>query len=248
MAPPSPAKPQTLKAGPPAQAPASCSANLLRSHRREGDRVPTDAAPGWKPRLRVAGWGVRGKEHPLSGRRETRCRLQSPPPRPRGPRRWRCVGRDGGPETRRGRNAGDGNASVHMGSPRATTPLLPALLSPTPGPADCGGAVSQAQAVSVSEAHRPRRPAGGGACGAGPAGAGPAGRCAPPSCASAAGLWLGTSPSWRRRESADTAPPGRDAQHRAAPRGAADPEAHGRRTPRPERGRPTGTCGHGSEQ
>lgn len=119
----------------------------------------------------------------------------SPPPRPRGPRRWRCVGRDGGPETRRGRNAGDGNASVHMGSPRATTPLLPALLSPTPGPADCGGAVSQAQAVSVSvsEAHRPRRPAGGGACGAEPAGAGPAGRCAPPSCASAAGLWLGTS-------------------------------------------------------
>lgn len=113
--------------------------------------------------------------HPLSGRRETRCRLQSPPPRPRGPRRWRCVGRDGGPETRRGRNAGDGNASVHMGSPRATTPLLPALLSPTPGPADCGGAVSQAQAVSVSEAHRPCRPAGVGPAGRSPRGRGPRG-------------------------------------------------------------------------
>lgn len=110
------------------------------AHRR-GPRMEASAAGGGE------GGAVRGKEHPLSGRRETQCRLQSPPPQPRGPRRWRCVGRDGGPETRRGRNAGDGNASVHVGSPRATTPLLPALLSPTPGPADCGGTVSQAQAV-----------------------------------------------------------------------------------------------------
>lgn len=68
MAPPSPAKPQTLKAGPPAQAPASCSANLLRSHRREGGRVPTDAAPGWKPRLRGAGYAERSTHCPGAGR------------------------------------------------------------------------------------------------------------------------------------------------------------------------------------
>lgn len=227
MAPPSPTKPQTLKAGPPAQAPASCSANLLRSHRREGGRVPTDAAPGWKPRLRGAGYAERSTHCPGAGRHGA---ASIPAPAAQGTEALALCRPGRG--TRNKTWAECRRRERHPCSPPSSAPPQARLTAEAPSPRP---------RPSPSPCPRPTAPAA-------QRGVGPAGRCAPPSCASAAGLWLGTSPSWRRRKSADTAPPGRDAQHRAAPRGAADPEAHGRRTPRPERGRPTGTCGHGSEQ
>lgn len=228
MAPPSPAKPQTLKAGPPAQAPASCSANLLRSHRREGGRVPTDAAPGWKPRLRGAGYAERSTHCPGAGRHGA---ASIPAPAAQGAEALALCRPGRGTRNKTWAECRRRERVRARGEPPRNDAPAPRPPQPHPRP-------------RPSPCPRPTAPAA--QRGVGPAG--PAGRCAPPSCASAAGLWLGTSPSWGARESADTAPPGRDAQHRAAPRGAADPEAHGRRTPRPERGRPTGTCGHGSEQ
>lgn len=173
MAPPSPAKPQTLKAGPPAQAPASCSANLLRSHRREGGRVPTDTAPGWKPRLRVA--GVRGKEHPLSGRRETQCRLQSPPPRPRGPRRWRCVGRDGDQKQDVGGMQATGTRPCTWGAPARRRPCSPPSSAP-PQARLTAEAPSPRPRPSPSPCPCPRPTAPAAQRGVGPAGRSPRGR------------------------------------------------------------------------